>query len=157
MQNLSCIKKLLGCEQIMEIREYEKTVWVRTEKGCRYVSKKAILNEFFKVRRERTDTLIVEGTLKRGVFRVWNAVKGTLNHVNIPSEQGMAQTCTCPDFDRQWQESDIETPRCKHIFAVLNHLGIDDHSGEDELLEGEFEWQVYRDYQELAYASGEVI
>lgn len=124
------IKALLSCTKVMELRKYEKTVWVRTDIGCRYVSKKAILNEFYRVRRERIETLIVEGTLKRGVFRVRNAVRGTLYHVGIPSHSGEIVNCTCPDFDNQWNDPEIPRARCKHIFAVFRHLGIDDRSTE---------------------------
>lgn len=108
----------LAYREVAEVRPFADAVWVYLPGyRPRFMSKKLFEQHFVERRKQEALKLSVE-QVADGKYVVSNPEKGSTYSVwRLP--EGLE--CECHDWKNQAIFTS-ETPRCKHIYAVLNHL-----------------------------------
>ncbi|MUL39439.1 SWIM zinc finger family protein [Gloeocapsopsis dulcis] len=113
------------CVETLRVYKGAVQVTYRTKNGrcSTFLSKTAFYSDFLTFRQEGAKTV----TVKR-----WGAGSYT-NHYECYSDEseriytvkllaGLAM-CSCPDYEKQHQELGKAKTGCKHVIAVMHHLG----------------------------------
>jgi hypothetical protein len=112
-------------EEIKKVEAWAKVVNVSMKHSRnRFVPIAEFKRNFVKTRREGAEGLIVETCPMIGGFMVKNPERDS-NYMVVPNRETII--CNCPDYQKQIG-SNLENfgtthGCCKHIYAVLNHLG----------------------------------
>lgn len=111
-------------ERIAIVNGAVNVVYIANGKRCStFLSKTTFFNDFTAFRQEGAKTVTV---------RRWGAGSYT-NHFQCYSDKseriytvkllaGLAM-CSCPDYEKQYQELGKAKTGCKHVLAVMHHLG----------------------------------
>lgn len=117
----SAAARLLGCkpEAILKLEVWASAVWVQV-KGHRpsFISKVNFYTEFFRFRQQGAEGCQVR-EFSAGCYPGSFDVKSESRWHHVRLNLG----CNCQDYEQQ-RVQNLPHPRCKHQYAVLNHLGV---------------------------------
>jgi len=112
-------------EEIKKVEQWAKVINVSMKhQRNRFIPIADFKSNFVKTRREGAIGLIIESCPMISGFMVKNPDRDS-DYMVVPNRETIV--CSCPDYQRQIQ-SNLENfgtthGCCKHIYAVLNHLG----------------------------------
>lgn len=93
---------------------------------------------------------VTQNAFNPSVFTVRNEGKNTLYSLETHKNH---ISCSCPDHQNLVEDFGTQKVACKHVYALLNHLGLTDLREYIKLNEGEENYKAMEDYQHLGYAN----
>lgn len=118
--------RILGLfyRQVKEVRVYKNSIWVYLPGKRPFFMSKSLFHKHFKEHRiaQARALTVTPNLFHEGLFTVRNESKNSRYEV---SAKRSVFWCECEDYRNQEMFLD-DIPRCKHVYAVMQHLGSAD-------------------------------
>jgi hypothetical protein len=111
-------------ERIAIVNGAVNVVYIANGKRCStFLSKKAFYTDFLIFRQEGAKTVKVKRWGTGSYVNHYECFSSKSERIyTVKLVAGLAM-CSCPDYERQYQELGKAKTGCKHVIATLNHVG----------------------------------
>jgi len=121
--NKSAASRVLRCQphEVKKMEIWPNVVLVVSRKA-RFVSKQSFIQDFIQFRREGSQSLKVTQWNNQPRFFTVKSASDPNKQYTVTCLPTLSFSCTCEDYKSQIKVG-IPKATCKHIYAVLRHLG----------------------------------
>jgi hypothetical protein len=123
----AALRIIAGAVKIEALRIFsgavQVTYWTHNGRCSTFLSKTAFYQDFVAFRQQGAKTCTVKRWGAGSYQSRYEVFSGKTEKIYTVELAGGLAMCSCPDYERQYQELGRAKVGCKHAIAALNHVG----------------------------------